>query len=287
MNVGAVWLVVRGARPFSATNFSSASYVLRFVHEVMPAAVNLKQKLDARELTLGMMITNHLWLEMIEIAQYAGLDYVIVDLEHATHDSTLVADACRLGRMTDFPVLVRPARTERESVRLASDTGACGVLLPMIEGVEQFDETCNGLLMPLRGERRPGGHGNWWPDDFNYETWRDQVEAHWIVLPQIESPTGLANARAIAQHSMVTAMAVGPYGLSARLGVCWNFDDVQLCEALGTIREAGEAAGKTMWIIGDPAVLIEAGYHFICVAELSIFLRASLKHLVQRLHSGG
>ena len=122
----------------------------------MQSAINLKQKLDARQLTLGALITNHLWLEMIEIAQYAGLDYVIVDLEHTDHGGPLVTDACRLGRMTDFPVLVRPARTDRESVRLASDAGACGVLLPMIESVEQLDEACSGLLMPPRGERRPG-----------------------------------------------------------------------------------------------------------------------------------
>ena len=74
----------------------------------MQSAINLKQKLDARQLTLGALITNHLWLEMIEIAQYAGLDYVIVDLEHTDHGGPLVTDACRLGRMTDFPVLVRP-----------------------------------------------------------------------------------------------------------------------------------------------------------------------------------
>ncbi len=249
----------------------------------MQSAINLKQKLDARQLTLGALITNHLWLEMIEIAQYAGLDYVIVDLEHTDHGGPLVTDACRLGRMTDFPVLVRPARTDRESVRLASDAGACGVLLPMIESVEQLDEACSGLLMPPRGERRPGGHGNWWPNDYNYESWRDQVEAHWIVLPQIESPTGLANAPAIAQHPMVTAMAVGPYDLSARLGVCWKPNDVKMREALGKIREAGEAAGKTMWMIGDAAALTKQGYHFLCVAEPSMFLRAALKGLVTSL----
>lgn len=252
----------------------------------MKAAIGLKEKIARRELTLGIIITNHLWLELLEIARFADLDYVLIDLEHLDHGETLVSDACRMGRMMDFPVLVRPPRTDRESIRLAMDLGPCGLLLPMIETLDQIDEIQNGLWMPPRGERRPGGHGNWWVSDFNYESWKSEVEDNFITLMQIESPLGLKNAQAIAEHPVTTAMAVGPYDLSARLGVCWQPDSPLLKEGIATIRRAAEAAGKPMWAIGDAQNLAEQGFHFLCIAEPSNLLKATLKQLSDGLRAG-
>lgn len=252
----------------------------------MKSAIKLREKLQRKELTIGIIVTHHLWLEMLEVAQFAGLDYIIVDLEHVSHGDTLVTDACRMGRMLDFPVIVRPPCTEPETVRLAMDLGPCGLLLPMMQSVEQLNRACEGIWMPPRGQRRPGGHGNWWVEDFNYTTWKREVEDNFIVLTQIESPQGVANARAIAAHEVTTALAVGPYDLSARLGVCWNPDAPELQDALSAIRQAADDAGKPMWMIGDGAALRKKGYNFLCIAEPMYLLRATLKNMVDSLRAG-
>jgi 2-keto-3-deoxy-L-rhamnonate aldolase RhmA len=243
----------------------------------------LRNKLATGQLTVGCIITNHLWLEFLEIAKFAGLDYVIIDAEHVDHGGTIIADACRLGRMLDFPVLLRPPRTDRESIRLAIDSGACGALLPMIETIAQLDEIRDGLWMPPRGQRRPGGHGNWWVPDFHYPTWKTEVEDDFITLMQIESPLGVANARAIAAHEITTALAVGPYDLSARLGVCWQPEDAKLQDALTQICAAAESAQKPMWMIGDGEKLAQQGHRFLCIAEPTYLLRSTLKQAVDNL----
>jgi len=253
----------------------------------MRSALKLQEKIKSGQLTLGIIITNHLWLELLEIVLFAGFDYVIIDLEHVDHGEVLVADACRIGRLTDFPILVRPPRTDGETIRMAMDLGPCGLLLPMIESVEQLNEIQSGLWMPPRGERRPGGHGNWWVADYNYETWKAEVEDNFITLMQIESPRGVANARAIAEHEITTALAVGPYDLSARLGVCWQPDRPQLQAAMKAIHAAAQEAGKPMWAIGDGEELMRQGHNFLCVAEPSNFLKATFKQLVERLRASG
>ena len=252
----------------------------------MKSAQLLREKLRKGDLTIGMIITTSLSLEMLEIATAAGMDYVIVDMEHVTHSDTLVADACRVGRMCNFPVLVRPPRTDAESIRLAMDLGPCGLLCPMVESVEQLNTIRDGAWMPPRGQRRPGGPGNWWVQDFNYETWKREVEQDFIILAQIESPKGLENIRAIAQHEIVTAMAVGPYDMSARLGVCWHPDNPKLKNALQTIRDAAKSAGKPMWMIGDGEKLSKQGCHFLCIAEPMNLLRAVLKRNVEAIREG-
>jgi len=135
--------------------------------------------------------------------------------------------------------------------------------------------------MPPRGERRPGGPGNYWVPDFQYDTWKREVEDDFIILPQIETRVGLANVDAIAAHEITTAIAIGPYDLSADLGVCFEMDHPKMQEAVEEIRAAGEKAGKTMWRIGDGETLASEGYHFLCIGTPEGIFRTALSVLNQ------
>jgi 2-keto-3-deoxy-L-rhamnonate aldolase RhmA len=252
----------------------------------LKSAQILRQKISSGQLTLGIIATMHFWLELIELARSAGLDYVIIDTEHTAWNDERVAQACAVARLIDFPVLIRPSETRARLVRMAADKGPCGFLLPYVENAAVLDEARDGLYMPPRGKRRPGGAGNRWVTDYNYASWRDVQENQWIVLPQIESMRGLENADEIARHELTTAMAVGPYDLSANLGVCWQPDHAKLQEAIEKIRSAGRAAGKPMWMIGDPKVLLQRGFTFLCIAEPSALLEAALRQLAAELRTG-
>ncbi len=251
----------------------------------MKSAVVLREKLSARQPVLGVLVTHHLWLELIEIAIGSGLDYAILDAEHLDHGGSLMADVCRLGRMADFPILVRPADTNPTALRLAMDLGPCGLLLPMIDSAEQLDAARQSLHLPPRGQRRPGGPGNRWLDQYTYDAFRRTVEDTLVVIPQIESPQGLENVTAIAAHPLTTAVGVGPFDLSARLGVCGQMRHPTLWASIERVRKAADAVGKPMWMIGDGPTLIDQGFRFVCLAEPSAFLEASLKRLVASLRS--
>jgi len=253
----------------------------------MKPAKILKSKLEKSEAILGVLISQHLWTELIEVAINSGLDYVIVDTEHFSHDHQLIADACRLGRMADFPVLLRPPTADFNSVRIAMDLGPCGLLLPMVETVGQLDAVRDGVYMPPRGRRRPGGPGNEWVSQYGYDHFKTQVEDDLIILPQIESPLGVENVQAIAEHELTTALAIGPFDLSAHLGVCGTPDHPKLLQVLQTIRQAAHKVGKLTWMIGDGQKLKERGFRFFCIAEPTYLLKTTLTGMVARLHGNG
>jgi 2-keto-3-deoxy-L-rhamnonate aldolase RhmA len=245
----------------------------------MEPALTLRRKLAAGDIVTGVLATQRFWPGLIEVVKNAGLDYLIIDLEHLTHDHETVAEGCTLGRLIGFPVFVRPPQADFTAIRLAMDLGPCGLLVPTVESLETMQVIQDAVWMPPRGKRRPGGPGNAWVSDFQYETWKTTVEDALIVLPQIETRTGLAHAKEIAAHPLTTAIAVGPYDLSASLGVCWRPDSPELQGALATIREAGRAAGKSMWMIGNGAELVKQGYTFLCLGEPVACLQAKLTEL--------
>lgn len=246
----------------------------------MRSAKILKQKINSRELTVGVIVTFHLWPGLVEQAMKAGVDYLIVDLEHVSWPADMAAECCALGRMLDFPILVRPPQAEHVALRLALDLGPCGLLVPYVQGQETMQIIQDAVCMPPRGKRRPGGPGNFWVPDYQYETWVREVEDDLIILPQIENKIGLSNAAAIAAHPLTTAIAIGPYDLSADLGVCWQPDSPVLLNAIAAIRTAGEQAGKNMWHIGDGPTLARQGFTFICAGEPTMLMRKALADMV-------
>ena len=247
----------------------------------MNPAAALRDKINSHRITTGVLVTDHLWPRLVEMCKLAGLDYLIVDREHGPHDDTAVAQACQVGRLLSFPVLIRTVSCEYDQVRRAIDLGPCGLMFPCVEETRQLDMAREAVYMPPRGRRRPGGWGNHWLADYQYETWRAEFEDHLVVLPQIETRRGLDNAEAIAAHELVTAIAVGPYDLSAELGCCWQPEDPRLQSALARIRQAGQSAGKNMWMIGDGPTLARQGYTFICVGEPSAILSQRLAQIVR------
>jgi len=253
----------------------------------MKPAIHLRERLNSDQLTLGVLLTQALSLELLEIAIEAGIDYVIVDCEHFDHGATRVAEVCAFGRRAGLAVILRPARSDPDSIRVAMDLGPCGLLLPMIESAAQLDGVLQGAYMPPRGRRRPGGPGNRWVRQYDYSVFKTEVEDHLIVIPQVESPEGLKNSDAIAAHPLTTALGVGPFDLSANLGVCWQPDHPKLCEALANLRQSAARAGKPFWMIGDSGQLTAQGYKFICMGEPMMLLQATLARMVSQLRQHG
>jgi 2-keto-3-deoxy-L-rhamnonate aldolase RhmA len=245
------------------------------------SAILLREKLQSKRITIGSLVTHGLWLGLIESAIEAGLDYLIIDAEHFDHGAERIAEFCLVGRLVHFPILLRPARTDTASIRIAMDLGPCGLLLPGVESPEHLDAIRDGIYMPPRGQRRPGGWSNRWVKRFNYETFRTEVEDHIVIIPQIETRAGLRHAREIAAHPITTALGVGPFDLSAELGVCWDPQHPSFVEALAAIHHAAEAAGRPVWMIGNSEELAKQGYNFLCIGDPMTFVQEGFTAAVQ------
>lgn len=253
---------------------------------LIPATL-LRKKLATDKPVVGIMATDLLSPLLVEIAQRSGLDYLIIDREHGCFSDETVAHVCQTGRLADFPVLVRTVSTETSIIRRIVDLGPCGILLPNVETTAELDEARNALFMPPRGRRRPGGAGNFWMKDFHYETWRDDFEDSFIVIPQIESRAGIANVNAIANHPLVTALGVGPYDLSADLGCCWDPENPEFRDSLKAIRSAADKAGKKVWIGADAEAKYREGYTFLWVGTFASVLSGALSALIGNLEDSG
>jgi len=245
----------------------------------------LKEKLASDQPVIGLMATDHAWPHLVEICQNAGLDYLVVDSEHGDFSDELVSQICQIGRLTNFPVLVRTISSEPTVIRRTLDLGPCGILLPNVESADELDTVQSVVYMPPRGRRRPGGKGNFWQGNFNYASWKSDFEDHFIVIPQIESQAGVDAVDAIVSHPLVTALGLGPYDLSADLGCCWDPNNAHFQATLGIVKAAADKAGKKVWAGTDATTLQAQGYTFLWIGTTTSVLSGALASSVNGLRA--
>ena len=58
----------------------------------MIPAQQLRCRIEKRELTTGLLVSSHLWPQLVEIAMAGGLDYLIADTEHLDHGAARIAE---------------------------------------------------------------------------------------------------------------------------------------------------------------------------------------------------
>ncbi|MBI5301354.1 MAG: hypothetical protein HY868_04385 [Chloroflexi bacterium] len=149
-----------------------------------------------------------------ELLSNSGVDFVMLDGQHGSwgHDSQIqgVAAICA-GPAMPFARVIH--NTYSEIARLL-DAGVLGIIVPMVETVEQAQAVARACRYPPVGERSFGwGRAAAYGDD--YASWiNDQL----FVAVQIESALAIENVEAIMAVPGIDGCMTGPADLALSMG---------------------------------------------------------------------
>ena len=165
-----------------------------------------------------------------------GLDYVIIDSEHAPRDRGEIADLLAGLRGVDVVPIVRIPIPDSHYVTMALDAGAQGVLAPYCETPDEVREVVGATKWrPLKGElvRRAVEQGEF-PSDASREYLANRNRDN-VCIIGIESVPAMEALDDIVAIEGVDAIFVGPNDLSISLGVPDQYDHPDYEAALRTI----------------------------------------------------
>ena len=202
-----------------------------------------------------------------ELLGNAGLDWVLVDLEHgAGTETSLLAHLTSIA-VTGAAALVRPPSGERLRIGRALDLGAAGIVVPRLDTIDQVVEAVTFLRYPPTGGRgvalltRGGRLGS--VNHAGVAGLNDDI----VGIVQIETPPALEAADRFAAEDGVDVLFIGPADLSHSLGIPGQFGDPRYQDALRRVVAACRAHGKAAGILlYDPATFgphLEIGFTFV------------------------
>ena len=251
----------------------------------VPGFTNLRARIQAGETLLG----TFLGLgspTAAEICGRAGFDWVIIDLEHgAGSESELLANLHAVAS-TPTTALVRPRSADRLRIGRVLDLGAHGVMIPRVDLPAQAAEAVSFMRFPPDGTRglalstRGAGLG-----ELGHAEVR-AINPHIVGIIQVESPSAVEHAAAIAAIDGVDVLFVGPADLSHSLGIPGQFDDPRFREALERVVAAADGAGKAAGILlYDAAVLprhLDLGFRFVGLGADGAFVADGARRMLAR-----
>ena len=201
--------------------------------EKMDKTDSLKSKLRNRQLTIGSWITlGH--PSIAEIMGKAGFDWLTVDMEHSAITLHEAQQLIQVIELSGCVPLVRVGTNDANLIKRVMDAGAHGVIVPMVNTKEDAERAVGAVKYPPQGLRGVGlaraqGYGTTFE---KYQKW-NATES--IVVVQIEHIKAVENLEEILSVEGVDAFIVGPYDISASLGVAGQFEHPEMTSALSKI----------------------------------------------------
>jgi 2-keto-3-deoxy-L-rhamnonate aldolase RhmA len=156
---------------------------------------------------------------LIEIAGYAGFDFVMIDTEHANVDAVQLEHLVRAADAAGIEPLVRVAANDPTLIRHALEAGARGIIVPQVRTSADVAAAVSAAKYPPDGTRGmcPATRAA----RYSVEGWDQYARAsndNVLIIPILEHPDAITNADEICALPQVNAILFGSADLGMALG---------------------------------------------------------------------
>ena len=238
-----------------------------------------RSRLIAGERLIGTFVKTPA-ISTVEILGGAGLDFVVIDQEHAPLDRASIDMLIPAARWSGLAALVRISGPAPDAILSALDSGATGVLVPHVSSAAKAAE------MVRASSYRPNGRGfsnSVRAADYGALKLPEHVAASAkavVVIAQIEDREALDEIDAIAATEGIDALFIGLADLTVSFGVIDMAAPV-VVQATRRIAAAARAAGKPLCVVAatsaDAAPFADLGASvFVSMSDQGYLRKAAI-----------
>ncbi len=236
---------------------------------------SLKDRLrSSREPCFGAWISSSS-IVALDALKGLGFEWFMIDTEHApVNPETLAAMVSLLGEGAPAP-LVRVGNIDQYLVKQALDSGAQGILVPLVSTEDQARAAASFAKYPPDGIRGAAAAA---ASRYGLElsSYLRTANAETLVGVQIETKEALDHLEAIASVEGVDILFVGPQDLTLSLGLLDDRKNPRVREAMQAVVDACERHRKVPGTLvidrEERKAAVELGFRFISLGSDIRFL---------------
>ena len=203
----------------------------------------LKNSLKDRSIIFGGWISyDH--PSIAETFALTGFDFISIDMEHAPISLSSAQRIISISQAYKVPCLPRPVSHSNDFFKPLLDSGADGLIVQMVETLEEVEKISKFLKYPPIGKRTYGvNRAQSYGLNFNkyVENWNSES----ILIIQIESKKGVNNIESILSHPSIDGVMIGPYDLSGSYGVPGDINNSKVVDACEKVLKACKKYNKS------------------------------------------
>ena len=204
----------------------------------------LKEKLRNNKPTFGSWLTiGH--PAIVEILASAGFEWLTIDMEHTTIDLAKAQELITVIQANGMEALVRVSKNEEVIIKRVLDAGANGVIVPMVKSREDAQQAVDYVKYPPVGKRGVGlARAQKYGIGFEqYKKWQEEGT---VIIAQIEHIDSVRNIDDIILTPHIDGTIVGPFDLSASMGMPGEYHKQEVIDALKYVEDRCMALNKPL-----------------------------------------
>ena len=203
-----------------------------------------------------------------EIYAGEGFDWICVDMEHTSTDICMFHELALAVKGTGCDILARLHSCDPVQAKQVLDAGANGIIVPSVNSKQQAQQAVAIAKFPPEGIR---GSSLCRATDFgrNFRQYFDSHNENVLVVIMLEHIDAAGNIDEILSVPGIDATFIGPYDLSASMGISGQLDHPDLIATQKKLFEACQRhnipAGFHVVPLDNQLVQkrIKEGYRFI------------------------
>ena len=205
----------------------------------------------------------------------SGFDFIWIEMQHSPltyTDTARMIWACRDAPA--IPFIRIPSATEGD-IQKATDIGALGIIVPMVDSMEEIRDAVTYAHYPPFGKRSQGGgqYGALWGSDY-----RAAANENIMVVAMIEQPAGVAIVEEVANLEGVDVVFIASSDLGSFTGLPQGHPEYEAL--VTTVRDTTLGAGRT---VGGPLAWMSTrdGYGFFQAPSTTSLVRSGAQAVLQ------
>jgi 2-keto-3-deoxy-L-rhamnonate aldolase RhmA len=225
-------------------------------------------------------------VSIAEILANAGYDWVVVETEHTAIDVSEVLHLLIAIEGRGCIPLVRLAWNDPIQAKAVMDSGAAGVIVPMVNTREEAELAVKSVKYPPRGFRGVGlaraqGYG------VTFDKYMERANSDSLLMLQIEHIDAVNAIDEILSVDGIDGTYIGPYDLSCSMGLSGQLEHPDVEAAKQKVLDATLARGLAPGIhLVHPDTAerelsrhVDMGYRFIALGTDILFLGDSARDM--------
>ncbi|MFK8022857.1 MAG: HpcH/HpaI aldolase/citrate lyase family protein [Ilumatobacter sp.] len=207
-------------------------------------------------------------LETLELLAHAGLDFVVIDLEHSPLTLESAYMLVVVAQSMDMVAFVRVPDRSGSHVQRVLDAGADGILVPQVTSVEQAEQAIAQMTFAPKGVRGMGitsRAGRWGLLGKAYLRTDDRV----VKAIQVEDLATLQNIEPLLDLPGLSAAFIGMGDLTMSSGLASSSAEIgdAVDELINHCHRRSLPLGTAVGDAALAAQAVEQGYSFILVSN--------------------
>ncbi len=197
-----------------------------------------------------------------------GWDWLVVDVEHSPVGFDTMVNCFRAVQLGGAVPMARVPWNDTVWIQRTLDAGALGLVVPMVNSVEDAKAAVGNMKFATRGQRSWGSSRVAPYIDGDYLDWANE---HLAIIVMIETIQAVKSAEAIMAVDGVVGCFIGPNDLSLSMNLSrtdigpGTAHEAAMQTVLQACKNTGKAAGKHCFSAVEVTERIGQGFQYLAL----------------------